>query len=245
MESLDALEASLSWSEFSATIACGVVAVGLVIEYKAEIKEAILKHSIRLLPLGAMLVTIGVAAEFAFQIRTSILLSHVRDIQQKEASAANQRAANTEKAAAEARERAAKAELELAKMTSPRVISGPNFAKMMNLFRAQEGKTFWVIVERNDPDVLSEQQALGDQLKRLFAASRWTPDSHWSRLDEGKVDPDHTPVSDRGCQVAVSVQSLALGNLVVDALREAEIDCLSSIDDEIKPDHVIVTVALR
>lgn len=245
MELLSALEFSLSWSEIFSTIACGVVAFGLVLEYKSEIREAILKLSIRVLPLGAMLVTLGVAAEFAFQIRTSILVSEVRAIQEAQASASNERARNAEKAAAEARERAAKAELTLAKMMAPRVISGPNFTKTMNVLRAHSGKSFWVVVERNDPDIASEQQDLGDQLIRLFLASGWKRDNHWSRLDETKIDPEHVPVSDRGCQVVFSVQSAALGNIVADALRDSEIDCVSTADNEVKPDGVIVTVGLR
>jgi hypothetical protein len=100
MESLDALESSLSWSEIWATAACFAVAVGLVLEYQAQIREAIVKRSFAVLPLGAALVTLGVASEFAFQVRTSTLVSEVRAIQQKQAADSNERASNAEKAAA-------------------------------------------------------------------------------------------------------------------------------------------------
>jgi hypothetical protein len=245
MESLDALESSLSWSEFWATAACFAVAVGLVLEYHAQIKEALSKRSFGLLPLGALLVTLGVAFEFVFQARTSILVSEVRGIQQKQASDSNEGAGNAEKAAAEARERAAKAELALAKMNAPRVISGPDFTKLMNSLRPHAGKTFWVIVERNDPDAAGEQQDLGNQIERLFTGAGWKKDGHWSRLDETKVDPDHWPVSDRGCQVAFSTQSNGLGDLVWTGLQDAAVDCVSFAGDEIKSDHLIITIGLR
>jgi hypothetical protein len=169
----------------------------------------------------------------------------VRGIQEAQASDANERAGNAQKAAAEANERAAKAELALAKITAPRVISGPNFTKMLELFRTHAGNSFWVIVERNDPDEGSEQQNLADQLSRLFSGSGWKTESHWSRLDDSKTDPEHVPVSDRGCQVAFAPESISLGNLVLDAFRDAEIDCSSFAGAEIKPGHVIITVALR
>jgi hypothetical protein len=102
MDKLDLLESSLSWSELWATLACGAVAIGLVIEYHSEFRRAVFARSIRLLPFGAALVTLGVALEFIFQIKTSILVSQVRVIQQKQASDSNERAAKAEKSAAEA-----------------------------------------------------------------------------------------------------------------------------------------------
>jgi hypothetical protein len=86
---------------------------------------------------------------------------------------------------------------------------------------------------------------LGNQIERLFTGAGWKKDGHWSRLDETKIDPDHGPVSDRGCQVAFSAQSVSLGNLVLNGLRDAEIECVSFGGDEIKPDHVIITIGLR
>jgi hypothetical protein len=245
MESLDALESSLSWSEVWVTAACGAVAVGLALEYRAQIREAISKRSFGMVPWAALLVTLGVALEFVFQVRTSTLVSEVRGIQQKQASDSNERAGNAEKAAAEARERAAKLELALAKANAPRVMSGPDFTKLLTLLRPHAGKTFWVIVERNEPDAASEQTDLGNQIERLFTGAGWKKDGHWSRLDETKIDPDHGPVSDRGCQVAFSAQSVSLGNLVLNGLRDAEIECVSFGGDEIKPDHVIITIGLR
>jgi hypothetical protein len=103
MDKLGLLESSLSWSEFWATMACGVVAIGLVIEYQSDFKKAVVTKNLKLLPIGALLVTIGVALEFVFQVRTSVLVSDVRGIQQKQASDSNERAANADKSAAEAK----------------------------------------------------------------------------------------------------------------------------------------------
>src|SRR5262249_30533899 len=102
MESTELLESSLSWSEFWATMACGAVALGLVIEYRSELKKTIAER-IKLLPIGALLVTLGVMLEFGFQIRTSLLVAEVRSIQQQHVAATNERAAKAEKEAAEAK----------------------------------------------------------------------------------------------------------------------------------------------
>jgi hypothetical protein len=41
MDGVGLLESSLSWAEFWATMACGAVALGLVIEYRAEVLRAL------------------------------------------------------------------------------------------------------------------------------------------------------------------------------------------------------------
>jgi hypothetical protein len=112
MESIEFLESSLSWSEFWATMACGAVALGLVIEYRSEFKKTIAERNLTLLPVGALLVTLGVMLEFGFQIRTSLLVAEVRSIEQQHVAAANERAAKAEKEAAEAK-------LALARMNAP------------------------------------------------------------------------------------------------------------------------------
>jgi hypothetical protein len=109
VDPLDALESSLSFAEIAATLACGVVTVGLFIEYRAEFAKAVRERSIRLLPIGALLVTLGVAFEFVFQIRTSVLVSSIRNIQHTRDSDQRSRIAETIERAADAEQRAAEA----------------------------------------------------------------------------------------------------------------------------------------
>jgi hypothetical protein len=85
------------------------VALGLFIEYRAEFAKAIRNRNIQLLPLGALMVTLGVAAEFAFQIRTSSLVSSIRSIQHTRDSDQRSQIAHTIERAANAEERAAEA----------------------------------------------------------------------------------------------------------------------------------------
>ena len=146
MDQTDLLESSLSWSEFWATMACGAVAVGLVIEYHSDFKSALVKRNLKLLPLGALLVTLGVALEFAFQIRTSVLISEVRGIQQKQASDATERAAKAEKAAAEA-------QLALSKMNTDRVLTESQIGELVKILHPFAGSTFSVATEKGKEDV--------------------------------------------------------------------------------------------
>jgi len=123
MDPLDALESSLSFAEIFATFACGVVAFGLFIEYRVEFAKAIRERKIGALPLGALLVTLGVAAEFVFQIRTSVVVSsirgiqHMRDVDQRAKIADTiERATKAEQQAAEATKRAEQERLERVKI---------------------------------------------------------------------------------------------------------------------------------
>jgi hypothetical protein len=123
MDPLDALESSLSFAEIFATFACGVVAFGLFIEYRVEFAKALRERKIGALPLGALLVTLGVAAEFVFQIRTSVVVSsirgvqHMRDVdQQAKIASTIERATKAEQQAAEATKRAEEERLERVKI---------------------------------------------------------------------------------------------------------------------------------
>lgn len=247
MEKLDLLELSLSWFEFWATLACGIVAIGLIIEYKSEFKKAILEKSVKLLPLGALLVTAGVALEFIFQIQTAVLLSKVRGVQHDADLKQRVVIEGLKKETSDANERTAKAELALARMNAPRVITGANGVKLMNAWRQYAGKTFWIITEKSDIDVGGEQELLAEQISRVFFTAGWKKESHWSRFDETKTDPEHTPISNRGCQInfSIDISSRNLGKLVSEGLREAGIDCRSQSFPEIKPEHVIVEIGLR
>jgi hypothetical protein len=132
-------------------------------------------------------------------------------------------------------------------MNAPRAITGANVAKLMNTCRQYAGKTFWIITEKNEIDVAGEQELLADQISRVFLGAGWKKESHWSRLDETKTDPDHTPISNRGCAIDFSddTKSQNLGKLISESLREAEIDCHPNVAPEIKSEHIILEIGLR
>jgi hypothetical protein len=142
MESVELIESSLSWAEFWATMACGAVALGLVIEYRSELKKAFAERKLKLLPIGALLVTLGVMLEFAFQIRTSLLVAEVRAIQEQHVAAANERAGKAEKEAAEAK-------LALARMNAPRKLTPDRIEALVARLKQQAGKSFWVTTQKS------------------------------------------------------------------------------------------------
>ena len=156
-----------------------------------------------------------------------------------------ERAASAEKAAGEANERAAKAELEAAKLKSPRRIKDDQFAKMVAMLQPQKGKKFWIITERNDQDLGSEQMLLSSQLSRVFLDAGWIRDSHLS-LDQSITEPE-SAVSDRGCNIALAAdqQSLALRQLVYDALKSADLECVSNVSVTFAPEIIDIEIGLR
>jgi hypothetical protein len=175
-------------------------------------------------------------------------------VAQKLAGDAMTRASLAEKATAEALERAAKAEkgaaeakLALAKINAPRVIPPQQIFKMMGSLRAYTGRTFWIITEKNEPDVDGEQENLAAQFSKLFAGSGWLKDAHWSRLDATKIDPGITPVSNRGCSIDTSddPKSSEIAKLLIDMLKEADIECRAFQSPEMKPDHLVAEIGLR
>ena len=153
-------------------MACGMVAVGLIIEYRSDFRKAVAERSLKLLPLGALLVTLGVALEFAFQVRTSVLISEVRGIQQKQASDANERAGKAEKDAAEAK-------LALAKMNADRVLTEGQISELVKILSPYAGNTYWAVPEKGPQDEDSEQERLTNQLIRVFTAAGWKKENHW------------------------------------------------------------------
>jgi hypothetical protein len=161
-------------------------------------------------------------------------------------AATYERAASAEKAAGEANERAAKAELEAAKLKSPRRIKDDQFAKMVEMLEPQKGKKFWITTERNDQDSGSEQMLLSSQLLRVFLAAGWIRDSHVF-LDQSITEPESEPVSDRGCNIASAPdqQSLALRQSVSDALKSADLECVSNVSVTFAPKIIDIEIGLR
>jgi hypothetical protein len=117
----------------------------------------------------------------------------------------------------------------------------------MGFLRPYTGRTFWVITEKSEPDVGGEQETLAAQFSNLFAGSGWLKDSHWSRLDATKIDPETTPVSNRGCTIDTSddLKSAEIAKLIIDELKDADIECRAFQSPEIKPEHLVAEIGLR
>jgi hypothetical protein len=236
-------------------MACGVVASGLVIEYKSEFLRAITERRIKLLPLGAFLVTFGVALEFVFQIRTSVLVSEVRGIQQKETSDANERVAKAENNTSAALERAAKADkaaaeakLALVKLKKDRIIEPENVRKLVAELLPYAGKRFWIITEVNGVPGGSEQERLADQITQIFLTAKWKKDDHITKNEPDKVDPPTSTVGDRGCAVVVAADSHLqdIEMLVIEELTKSDIDCTVLVPDgTLASDVMQFGIALR
>jgi len=195
---------------------------------------------------GWSLVAKGVALELfcgilLWQIDSSITTRHEREV-----ATIYERAATAEKAAGEANERAAKAELKVAKLRNPRIIKDDQFTKMVALLRPQKGKKFWIITERNDQDLGSEQMLLSAQVVRVFLAAGWIRDSHLS-IDQSVAESEFAPVSDRGCNLATAAdaESLALRQLVFESLKSSDLECFQNVAPAFLPQMIVLEVGLR
>jgi hypothetical protein len=182
---------------------------------------------------GWKLVLRGVAFEFLF----AILLWQTD-------SAINTRSAVD---IASLHERAAKAELELAKLKLPRIIKPQQTKDLIAALIPYAGSKFWIIVEKSEIDVASEQQNLADQLLGIFSASRLIKDYHALKDDLSKVDPPTTPISNRGCFLATAddATSVELGLVVSKAFKSAELECELNAFPGMVPSLVSIEIGLR
>jgi hypothetical protein len=236
MDGVDLLESSLSWAEFWATMACGAVALGLVIEYRSELQKALDKRNFRLLPIGALLVTLGVMLEFAFQIRTSLLVSEVRSVEQQTVAAAHERAAKAEKEAAEAK-------LALARINAPRRLTSGGMDALIAEFKQHAGKSFWVMTQRSPTSRFGEQTDFAKQLTDVFTAAGWKKDPHFSRKNHEDEMPEFTAASDRGCLVEGAQPELI--KFVRDQLTSAEVHCEMVENPDYEQNFVFIEIGLR
>ena len=233
-ESTELLESSLSWSEFWATMACGAVALGLVIEYRSELKKTIAERNLKLLPIGALLVTLGVMLEFGFQIRTSLLVAEVRSIQQQHVAATNERAAKAEKEAAEAK-------LALARMSAPRKLTPDGMEALIGRLRHQAGKSFWVMTQRSPTSRFGEQT---DFAKQLSGLSPW-PAGKGIRISAEKTVKmrcrnSPLPATEDAWWKA---RSPSWSQFVRDQLTAVEVNCDSVENPEYEQDFVLSRLA--
>jgi hypothetical protein len=236
MEGIGLLESSLSWAEFWATMACGAVALGLIIEYRSELQKALDKRDFKLLPVGALLVTLGVMLEFAFQIRTSLLVAEVRGVEQQHVAAAHERAAKAEKEAAEAK-------LALARINAPRKLSPERLEALVAGLKEHAGKSFWVMTQRSPTSRFGEQTDFAKQLNEAFTTAGWKKDAHFSQKNREDEMPEFTATSDRGCLVEGAQPAVI--KFVRNQLAAADVNCDMVENPDYERDFVFIEIGLR
>jgi hypothetical protein len=224
----DAANANAEWSTL-------IVAVGIVVEVAVLFifsKEMSTREK-ALLIFANILVVGGVGGEYIFGKRASDAASQLQRISDERVATLN--------------DRALKDELELAKLTNSRIITNEHISNLLAILRPYAGNTFWVITEKNETDVGGEQERLAAQISGIFLSAGWHKDNHASQVDSAKIDPEVTPVSDRGCQVDSSDEpkSATLVKLITDSLNDAGVECLPFLSPELKPDHLVIEIGLR
>ena len=151
-----------------------------------------------------------------------------------------------EERSAQLTERAKRAELELSRLKSPRIITDHDFQTLVARLRPFAGKNFWIITQRAEGFKYGEQINLSQQLLRAFSAGGWVK-SNRSSTDQTKVEDEFRQPNDRGCAVASGMDpsSMSLGKSVLDALHEIGIECEASPDGDIIPNFIVIEVGLR
>jgi hypothetical protein len=118
---------------------------------------------------------------------------------------------------------------------------------LVEIFRLYRGKRFWIIVDKSEIDVGSEQENLGRQLSEIFSHAQWIKDPHTMK-DRLKIDPETTPVSNRGCVVSAAedASSVNLAKVVLNSLRSAGVECEAPGPfPEMAPETVTIEIGLR
>jgi hypothetical protein len=183
--------------------------------------------------VSVLLLIAGLTAEILAQVQSNNKNSLIVGV-------LNERAGKAEKDAAEAK-------LALAKIHEPRHVAANKAQEITGFLRSQPGHTFWIITEKSAIDVDGEQERFANQLSTLFSISGWVKDSHWSRLDGTKSDPERTDVSNQGCRLDTSDEPAAalVARRLSELLAKADIECQPYQFPEIKGEHMVVEIGLK
>ncbi len=223
-----------------------VVVIGLYGETKTEIWSPPTPRVKLWHKLFVAFVTIGVAGELISDGDIFLFSHRLQSIQELEVARLNDRAATAEEAAGKANERAAKAELEIAKLKAPRIITPEQANNLIALLRPYAGEKFWITTHRNDQDAGSEQMLLSGQILQIFLNAGWIRNSH---LSIGQTIEEHEfePISDRGCNIATAgdAKSLALRKVLFDGLKSADLECSQNIAFGFLEEAVVIEIGLR
>jgi hypothetical protein len=220
------LSANREWAEWSNIVVIGGLAVEMIVLW-------LFSHGWResiSFSVAVLVIAVGVYGEYHFGGRSSDAAAKLQDISDLKVETA--------------RDRAAKAELELAKLKTPRKLN--NEQNVIAALRPHAGKKFWIITERNDQDLGSEQMLLSAQISRIFSTAGWVKNSHLS-ADQSLEEKEFAPVSDRGCNLATAgdAKSLALRELVFESLKSSDLECFQNVAPGFLPESVVIEIGLR
>ena len=171
------LESSLGIWSFAGYCTTAIVAVGCLGESIVEFTNCVRPRSFaKRVGAGAAIVLIaGLGGEVLTQVKVNSLSGQIIAL------------LNDEVAEANAREK--EAELALAKMKQPRVLSNDDKRRLVQALLPYKSNNFWVITQSIDPNLTHTEQGLFSiQLSEIFSQAGWKKDSHWSQLDPGKAE---------------------------------------------------------
>jgi hypothetical protein len=142
-------------------------------------------------------------------------------------------------------DRAAKAELELARMNAPRALNNKQMTDLINKLRPYAGKKYWIITQKSDETKISEPN-FSAQLSTAFTTAGWVKTNR-SMKDQTKEDRAESKPDDRGCSVEFDFQesSRKLGAAVLAILNDVGVKCEENPDPDILPDFIILEIGLR
>jgi hypothetical protein len=227
----EALENSLSAINIVLNFSIGAVVLGLILEYLPEIWNVL--HDRKWIErVGAILVITGVAGELLLHIRSEQIDNKIKATQKT--------------TLAELHARAAKAELALAKINSPRQLSDEDARILKARLAPYAGSKFWIYTQTIDKDAGAEQMVFAAQLAGIFSSAGWIK-SNRAEATSAKEEPEFGPISDRGCHFAYATdeKSKALGKTVQHSLSAAEIECTANEFAGLFSEFIIVEIGLR
>jgi hypothetical protein len=130
-----------------------------------------------------------------------------------------------------------------------RVLDGQQAATLASQMKPFAGKKYWVMIQTNNYDRDAEQMRFGEQLDQIFQKAGWVKEQYSQIDQQGTKCPLalYERASSRGLQVAghSDPASQKLADDVRKILKAASIPSEPRLYDDVIPDFLLITVALR
>ena len=199
---IPSLLSDLIWWEIAGYISLGIVTLGVAGESIADFTKWGEPRKKWLGKASALVLIMGLAGEGIAQSKTNSLSGLI---------------------IAGLGERTANAELELVRIKRPRIITPQKANDLVaSLSKYSGGKKFWIIVDRNEIETETEQEALANKLREIFTQAHWILDPHTMK-DRTKVNPSTFLGLNSGC--TVSTETAEFASFIVQAFKDAKLDC--------------------
>jgi hypothetical protein len=222
---LTALQSEADFWEHAGYVATFLVIAGVVGETVADLTTWIRseQRKKRTERLSALLLIAGLAAEIVSQVQSNNRNSLIAGVLS---------------------ERAAKAELELAKIKAPRTLKPNQRDDLVTTLRRHQGSGFWIQTERDPSHLYGEHIDFADLLHGVFVDARWK-ETPFVEANGKQAPRDIPPNGDHGCSIAsgTDAKSTNLRNAVFDALKDAEFECRSASDTAIPANLIVLEIA--